>query len=226
MTPPLSRSRSAQDPLSRIAALRVLPVVTIEKVSDAAPLGDALVAGGLPVAEITLRSPAALAALAALAARSDLLVGAGTVLTVEQLDQAVDAGASFIVSPGLARDVVERAQHYGIPAVPGVATPTEITSALRLGIDTVKLFPAASLGGPRTVAALSAPFGGLKFIPTGGITSADLLDYLKIPSVAAVGGSWMVSSALQREGRWDDVTRLAAEARAAAVSPPSEGASA
>ncbi len=203
--------------LSLIEASRLVPVVVLEDVSAAEPLGAALKAGGLPLAEVTFRTPAAEESLRRMAEDPELTVGAGTVVRAEQVDRAVAAGAKFIVSPGLSRSVVERARAVGVPVFPGVATPTEIIAALDLGLDTVKLFPAGSLGGVATLKALSAPFTTVRFIPTGGITGASLADYLAVPSVLAVGGSWMVAPALIAAGNWDEITRLTAEAVAAAA---------
>ena len=203
--------------LERIGQLRIVPVVVIHDQSLATPLGSALVAGGLPLAEVTFRTPEAEAALAELARNDELVVGAGTVITAAQVDRAVDAGAAFIVSPGLDEEVVARARTRDVPIIPGVATATEIQRALALGLSIVKLFPAGPLGGPAMLAALSAPFPAVRFVPTGGIGAADLADYLALPSVLAVGGSWLVAPALLREGRWDDITQLARQAREAAA---------
>jgi 2-dehydro-3-deoxyphosphogluconate aldolase/(4S)-4-hydroxy-2-oxoglutarate aldolase len=164
---------------------------------------------------VTFRTPRAAEALAIMARDPRLLVGAGTVLTVEQVDAAVAAGAQFIVSPGYSRDVVRAAQQRGIPVIPGVATPTEIQMALADGIDVVKFFPAEAVGGTRALAAMAAPFSGLRFIPTGGISPSNLADYLALPCVAAVGGSWMAPSDLIVRSRWADITRLTAGAVAA-----------
>jgi len=187
----------AQDPdLLAILSRHVLvPVVVIDDARSAGPLGDALVAGGLPVAEVTLRTPAGLEALRRLADRADLLVGAGTVVTPGQVDDAVRAGAAFVVSPGLSRPVVQRCLEHGVLPLPGAVTATEIQAALELGLSTVKFFPAESSGGAAAVRALSAPFGGVRFMPTGGIGPANLADYLAVPAVQAVGGSWMVPRA-------------------------------
>lgn len=195
-----------------LATERVLPVVVIHDAVLAKPLGEALLKGGLHGVEVTFRTDAAEAAIRTLAKAPDLLVGAGTVLTVEQVDRAVDAGARFIVSPGFSLAVVRRAQALGVPVFPGVATATEIQAALEAGLDTVKFFPAEQLGGAAMVKALAAPYRGLRFIPTGGITSAKLRQYLDIPAVLAVGGTWMVAADLLASGNWDDVTALAAEA--------------
>src|SRR6478609_7591890 len=187
-------SSSVQDDalLARLASHLLVPVVVIDDASTADSLGDALVAGGLPVAEVTFRTAAGLESLRRLAGRGDLLVGAGTVLTPTQVDQAVAAGAEYIVSPGLSRAVVERCLEHGVLPLPGAVTATEIQAALELGLTTVKFFPAESSGGAAAVRALAAPFGGVTFMPTGGIGPANLGEYLALPAVRAVGGSWMV----------------------------------
>ena len=200
------------DTLDRLAAARLVPVVVLDDAADADPLAAALVAGGLPVAEVTFRTAAAPDAIRAMADRGDILVGAGTVLTPAQVDQAVAAGASYVVSPGLSRAVVERCHEHGVLALPGAVTATEIQAALELGLTTVKFFPAGTSGGPKAIAALAAPFGGLRFVPTGGVSAANLHEYLAVPAVVAVGGSWMVSKELVRAGDFAEVTRLTAEA--------------
>lgn len=196
---------------------RVVPVVVIDDADTAEPVGAALVAGGLRAAEVTFRTAAAEEALRRMAAVPQLFVGAGTVVTAQQVDLAVDAGAQFIVSPGLSSSVVERAKDRGVPVFPGVATATEIIAALDLGLRCLKFFPAEPLGGVAMLKALAAPFPGVKFVPTGGIIAASLSSYLALPSVAAVGGSWMVASNLLRERKFDEVARLAAEAVALSV---------
>jgi 2-dehydro-3-deoxyphosphogluconate aldolase/(4S)-4-hydroxy-2-oxoglutarate aldolase len=201
------------DPLG---GARVVPVVVIDDPALAAPLGEALLAGGLGCAEVTLRTPAALAALRELAAQPRLLVGAGTVVTAGQAEQAVAAGARFIVSPGFSRTVVRRCRELGVPVLPGVATATELMAALDEGVELVKFFPAQALGGVPMLRALAAPFGGVRFVPTGGITAELLPQYLAVPAVAAVGGSWMVAPQLLRAKRFDEVTALTAAAVAAA----------
>ena len=185
---------SVQDPalLSRLSAHRLVPVVVIDDARTADSLGAALVAGGLPVAEVTFRTAAGLESLRRLAARGDLLVGAGTVVTAAQVDQAVAAGAEFIVSPGLSRAVVERCQEHGVLPLPGAVTATEVQAALELGLTAVKFFPAESSGGVAAVRALAGPFTEVGFMPTGGIGPDNLADYLNVPAVRAVGGSWMV----------------------------------
>jgi 2-dehydro-3-deoxyphosphogluconate aldolase/(4S)-4-hydroxy-2-oxoglutarate aldolase len=202
--------------LQRLSAHRIVPVVVLDDAADAHGLADALVAGGLPVAEVTFRTAAAPDAIRAMADRGDLLVGAGTVLTAAQVDQAVAAGAAFVVSPGLSRAVVERCQEHGVLALPGAVTATEVMAALDLGITTVKFFPAGSSGGAAAIAALAAPFGDVGFVPTGGIGPTDLHEYLALPSVRAVGGSWMVPRGLVRAGELEAVKDLVADAVAAA----------
>lgn len=200
------------DTLDRLAAARLVPVVVLDDAADAAPLAAALVAGGLPVAEVTFRTAAAADSIRAMSARGDMLVGAGTVLTPAQVDEAVAAGASYVVSPGLSRAVVERCQEHGVLALPGAVTATEIQAALELGLTTVKFFPAGTSGGAKAIAALAAPFGGVRFVPTGGVSAGNLHEYLDVPSVVAVGGSWMVTKDLVRAGDYAGVTRLTAEA--------------
>ena len=200
------------DILERLAAHRLVPVVVIDDSSHADALARALVDGGLPVAEVTFRTAAAADAIRAIAARGDVLVGAGTVLTPAQVDQAVAAGASYVVSPGTSRAVVERCQEHGILALPGAVTATEVQAALELGLTTVKFFPAGTSGGAKAVAALAAPFGDVGFVPTGGIGPGNLAEYLALPSVRAVGGSWMVPRDLIRAGDLDAVRDLTAQA--------------
>jgi len=190
----------------------VLPVVVADDRDDAVSLGEALVAGGLPVAEVTFRTPAAPDAIRVLVDRGDILVGAGTVLTAAQVDTAVEAGATFIVSPGLSPAVVERCLERGVLPIPGTVTATEVQAALELGLDTVKFFPAESAGGAPAIAALAAPFAGVSFIPTGGITAANLDTYLALPSVAAVGGSWVVPRDLVRSRNVPSLVGLIASA--------------
>lgn len=190
-------------------------MVVLDDAAAAAPLAAALTAGGLHSVEVTFRTSAAADAIRAMAERPDLLVGAGTVLTPAQVDQAVEAGARFVVSPGFGPAVVRHCQELGIPVFPGAATATEIQLALDAGLDTVKFFPAEQLGGLAMIKALAAPFRAVRFIPTGGINTGNLPDYLAHPAVLAVGGTWMVAPALLAAGRWDEVTRLTAAAVAA-----------
>lgn len=204
------------DVLNQLAQATLVPVVVIDDAANASGLAQALVDGGLPVAEVTFRTAAAADAIAIMAERGDVLVGAGTVLTPEQVDRAVAAGANYIVSPGLSRAVVERAQEHGVPALPGCVTATEITAALELGLSTVKFFPAGTSGGAPAIKALAAPFGGVSFVPTGGVSASNLADYLAIPAVAAVGGSWMVPQNLVAARDFAAVQTLTAEAVALA----------
>jgi 2-dehydro-3-deoxyphosphogluconate aldolase/(4S)-4-hydroxy-2-oxoglutarate aldolase len=195
---------------------RIIPVVVLEDVSAAAPLAEALLAGGLRTVEVTFRTAAAADAIRAMAAYPELTVGAGTALTADQVDAAVDAGARFVVTPGFGPAVVARCQALDVPVHPGIATATEIQMALDAGLDTVKFFPAEQLGGPAMIKALAAPFRSVKFIPTGGVNAGNLRSYLDLPAVVAVGGSWMVAPDLLAAGDWATVTRRTAAAVAAA----------
>ena len=190
----------------------VVPVVVLDDLEAAVPVASALAEGGLPVAEVTFRTAAAADAIRAIAARGDVLVGAGTVLTPQQVDTAVAAGAAYVVSPGTSRAVIERCQEHGVLALPGAVTATEVQAALELGLSTVKFFPAGTSGGAKAVAALAAPFGGVGFVPTGGIGPSNLAEYFALPSVRAVGGSWMVPRDLVRGGDFGAVRDLTAEA--------------
>jgi 2-dehydro-3-deoxyphosphogluconate aldolase/(4S)-4-hydroxy-2-oxoglutarate aldolase len=198
-------------------SVRIVPVVVLNDAKDAEPLGRALIAGGLPVAEVTFRTAAAADSIRAMSAVDGLIVGAGTVLNPGQVAQAVDAGAQFIVSPGLRRDVVLAAQAAGITVLPGGVTPSEIMAAQELGLDTVKFFPANVYGGAAAIKALSAPFGDMRFVPTGGVSVVNLSDYLSLRCVPAVGGSWMVPVDLIRQGAFDRVSELCRDAVAAAA---------
>lgn len=204
------------DVLTALCGHRLVPVVVIDDPARADGLGQALVDGGLPVAEVTFRTPSAVEAIAVLAGRGDVLVGAGTVLTVEQVDRAVEAGADYVVSPGTDRAVVERCAEHGVLALPGAVTATEVQRALALGLSTVKFFPAGTSGGAKAIAALAAPFGSVRFVPTGGVGTGNLAEYLALDCVAAVGGSWMVPRDAVRDGDTDRLRTLVAEAVAAA----------
>jgi 2-dehydro-3-deoxyphosphogluconate aldolase/(4S)-4-hydroxy-2-oxoglutarate aldolase len=206
------------DVLSALRSARVIPVVVLDDALAADALAGALVAGGLPVAEVTFRTAAAQDSIRAMAARGDIVVGAGTVLTVAQVDQAVAAGAQYVVSPGLSRAVVERCQEHGVLALPGAVTATEIQAALELGLTTVKFFPAGTSGGPAAIKALAAPFGHVSFVPTGGVDPKNLAEYLSLTSVAAVGGSWMVPRDLIAAGDFAAIRALTSDAVALAVS--------
>jgi 2-dehydro-3-deoxyphosphogluconate aldolase/(4S)-4-hydroxy-2-oxoglutarate aldolase len=208
---------SDQGILRLLCAGGVVPVIVPEDVDHVRPLASALKRGGLPVAEVTLRTEASIRALCALAADGDLLVGAGTVIRPEQVDIARDAGARFVVSPGFSPRVVERCRELGMPVIPGVSTPSEVIAALDHGCELLKFFPAEASGGAATIRALYGPFPQVRFIPTGGVSAANAPVYLRLPSVVAVGGSWMVAPALLREGDWASVSRLAEEAVLAAA---------
>ncbi len=196
------------------AALKmgVIPVVTIDDVNNADHLAEALIKGGLPCAEITLRTAVATEVIKMLATRKDLIVGAGTVLNTEQAKHAIDNGASFIISPCLIKKVVTYCLDCGIPVVPGVSTPTEIGMALDMGLSILKFFPAEAFGGLTTLSAISAPFNEVRFIPTGGIGPENLIEYLRHSKVIACAGSWMVKSKLIVEKKFDEITRLTQEA--------------
>lgn len=201
---------------------RVIPVVVFDDSAHADDLGAALVEGGLPVAEVTFRTPDARAVLHRLAGRGDLVVGAGTVITAAQVDLAHAAGARFVVSPGLSEAVVRRCQEIDLPVLPGVSTATEVIRALDLGVHTVKFFPAESCGGLGAVAALSAAFPQVRFVPTGGITAESASTYLHHRAVAAVGGSWMVAPDLLAAGRWEEVVARCVDAVRLAAPDSSE----
>jgi 2-dehydro-3-deoxyphosphogluconate aldolase/(4S)-4-hydroxy-2-oxoglutarate aldolase len=197
----------------RIHELGIVPVVKIEKAADALPLGQALLAGGLPLAEITFRTSAAEASIKHLSQElPELLVGAGTVLTVDQVKRAVSAGAQFIVSPGFNPQVVDYCVENDIPVTPGINNPTQIEMALQRGINLVKFFPAEASGGLALLKAMSAPYPEVRFIPTGGINPDNLCAYLSHPRVQAIGGSWMVKAGLIASGHFSEITRLTREA--------------
>lgn len=191
---------------------KIIPVVSITDASKATDLAAALIAGGLPIAEFTLRTPASLNALKIAANNSDLLAGVGSLRTGEELKSAIDAGARFAVSAGFSNSVAFEAEKQGIPYFPGVSTPTEILQAINLGFPTLKFFPAETLGGVSALKAISAPFPGINFLPTGGITAANAKEYLQLPSVIAVGGSWMVASKLIDDGDFESIISLTKEA--------------
>ena len=202
--------------MDKLSRIRLMPVIVIDRVEDAWPLAQALKAGGLPVAEVTFRTAAAEGAIRAIAKDKDIALGAGTILQPDQVDQAMEAGATYIVTPGFNGKVVRRCREKGIPVFPGIATPTEIQMALDEGVETVKFFPAESIGGIKALKAIAAPYGMMRFIPTGGINLEKLPEYLAFKSVVAVGGSWMVAPDLLKAGNFAEVTRLATEAVAVA----------
>lgn len=208
------------DPARMLRGNRIVPVVVIDDAGAAPDLADALAGGGITCAEITLRTPAGIDAIRAVAGRADFVVGAGTVLTADQVDAAADAGAAFLVSPGLDEAVLARASERGIPIVPGVATATEIQRALAHGIRHLKLFPAGAIGGLGAVRAFAGPFPEVRFLPSGGVSIDNAAGYLDHPSVFAVSGSWMVPSAAIAAGNFDVVRELSAASAAAAVVRP------
>ncbi len=191
----------------------VVPVVAMENAADAYGLGQALMAGGLPCAEITFRTAAAAAAIRTMATEyPEMLVGAGTVLTVEQAETAVSAGAKFIVTPGFDEAVVDWCLSHDVPITPGVMTPTEINMALNKGLKLLKFFPAEAAGGIKTIKAIGGPYVGVSFIPTGGIGVHNLTDYLRLPMVHACGGSWLVKKQLIADGEFEQIEKLSAAA--------------
>lgn len=203
----------ADDVIDAIGAVRIVPVLTIDHARDAPGLTSALVAGGLPVVEITLRTPAGIAAIRRAAAEVPAaIVGAGSVTTADAATMAIEAGARFIVSPGLDEGVITTAQDRAVPVIPGIATATELMQAMALSVDVVKLFPAASIGGVGMVTALSAVWPEVRFMPTGGISPANAREYLALRQVLAVGGSWMVPRAAVAARDWASVTAAATDA--------------
>lgn len=190
----------------------IVPVVVLDDAKDAEKLGNALCEGGLPCAEVTFRTDAALESIKIMAKNKDLFVGAGTVLSIEQVDKAVNAGAKFIVSPGLNPKVVKYCVDNNIPITPGTQTPSEMEQALELGLKVVKFFPAEPAGGLNMIKAVAAPYTQLKFIPTGGINSKNVRDYLMYDKILACGGSWMVKKDLIAAGQWDKIKSMVKEA--------------
>ncbi|MCI6274291.1 MAG: bifunctional 4-hydroxy-2-oxoglutarate aldolase/2-dehydro-3-deoxy-phosphogluconate aldolase [Coriobacteriaceae bacterium] len=197
--------------------LLIVPVVVLDSESQAAPMADALMAAGMCSAEVTFRTDAAAGSIRAMRdAQPKMHVGAGTVLTVGQADAAIASGAEFIVSPGFDAEVVSHCIEREVPVLPGTVTPSEVSAARKLGLTVTKFFPAAQYGGLDTIKALCAPFVGHRFMPTGGVSKANLADYLGSDSIVAVGGTWMVKPALFADGDFSQVEHLAAEAMAAA----------
>ena len=201
------------DTLKHIGSTGIVPVVVLNKVSDAEPLAAALIAGGLPCAEVTFRTDAAEESIRSISKKfPDMFVGAGTVLSVEQVDRAIGAGAKFIVSPGLNPKVVEYCIKKGYPICPGIMTPTELEVALGFGLDVVKFFPAENAGGLKMIKAMSAPYTMMKFMPTGGINATNVRDYLACDKILACGGSWMVKGDLVAAGDFAQIEKLTREA--------------
>ena len=201
------------DTLKQIGSTGIVPVVVLNKVADAEPLAEALIKGGLPCAEVTFRTDSAEESIRVIAKKfPDMFVGAGTVLTTEQVDRAIGAGAKFIVSPGLNPKVVEYCIKKGYPITPGIMTPTELEVALGFGLDVVKFFPAENAGGLKMIKAMSAPYTMMKFMPTGGINATNVRDYLACDKILACGGSWMVKGDLINAGNFAEIERLTKEA--------------
>lgn len=201
------------DPImERIHELKLVPVVVLEDARNAAPLAEALVQGGLPCAEVTFRTGAAIQSIKSMSRFRDLCLGAGTVLSVDQVKAAMDAGAQFIVTPGFNPDVVGYCIEKRIPVTPGIATPTDIELGLKFGLEILKFFPAEPFGGLKTLKAISAPYGMMKFIPTGGISENNVRDYLAFDKVFACGGSWMVRQDLIDAGRFEEIASLTRKA--------------
>ena len=201
--------------LKQIEKIGIVPVVVLNDAKDAEPLGKALCEGGLPCAEVTFRTDAAEESIRIMAEKfPEMLVGAGTVLTIDQVDRAVNAGAKFIVSPGLNPKVVSYCVENGIPVTPGTANPTNVEQAIELGLDVVKFFPAEQAGGLAYIKAIAAPYTGMKFMPTGGINANNVKDYLACDKILACGGSWMVKGDLVKAGEFDKITELVREAAA------------
>tara|TARA_B100001123_G_scaffold393969_1_gene474357 strand:- start:1215 stop:1856 length:642 start_codon:yes stop_codon:yes gene_type:complete len=199
--------------IEKITAMGVIPVVAIENAADAVRLGDALIEGGLPCAEITFRTAAAASAIRTLCnSHPGILVGAGTVLTKSDAEIAVDAGASFVVTPGFDGGLVDWCLDKSVPVIPGVMTPTDINAAINKKLKVLKFFPAEAAGGIKTLKAISGPYGSIKFVPTGGITLGNLEDYLSLPNVVACGGSWLVKKDQISSGEFDTIETLVREA--------------
>ena len=195
--------------IEEIGLYGIVPVIKIDKLEDAVPLAKALCEGGLPVAEVTYRTACAQDAIAAMSKEfPEMIIGAGTVLTCEQVDGAVAAGAKFIVSPGLNPKVVQYCLDKNIPIIPGTATPSDLERAIELGLDMVKFFPAEANGGIKSIKAMSAPYGNLKFMPTGGVNANNLNDYLSFNKIVACGGTWMIDADAIKEGNFDKIREL------------------
>jgi Entner-Doudoroff aldolase len=209
--------------LEQVEAKKIVPVVKLDRASDARALGEALCAGGLPVAEVTFRTDAAEESIRIMKREfPEMMVGAGTVVNVEQAERALAAGASFLVSPGISRSVVEFALDHKLPIFPGTCTPSEVMTAMEYELLVVKFFPAAQYGGLNTIKALAAPFPSVRFMPTGGINASNIMEYLASDKIIACGGSWMVKDSLINAGDFEEITRLTAEA-VALVSEKREG---
>lgn len=197
----------------KVESLGVVPVVVLNDAKDAKPLAKALCEGGLPCAEVTFRTEAAEESIRIMANEfPEMLIGAGTVLTIEQVDRAVGAGAKFIVSPGFDPEIVDYCIEKNIPVFPGCITPSEVAQAVKRGLEVVKFFPAEQFGGVATIKALAAPYTNVRFMPTGGVSAKNLADYLGFKKIVACGGSWMVKGDLVAAGEFDKIREMTAEA--------------
>ena len=206
-------SEKTQKLLERLSEIGIIPVVVLNNAKDAGPLGKALMDGGLAAAEVTFRTDAAEESIRIMSEKyPDMLVGAGTVLTTDQVDRAVAAGAKFIVAPGFDKEIVEYCLKKDIPVCPGVQSPSEVTAAVKLGLDHVKFFPAENSGGLKMINAIGAAFPALKFMPTGGINAGNVVDYLKSTKIFCCGGSWMVKKDMIEAGDFDRIRDMAREA--------------
>lgn len=199
--------------LKKIYNIGIMPVIALDDPKDAVPLAKALIKGGIPLAEVTFRTDAALESMRAITRECpEMLVCAGTVLTPENVDKAVDAGAKLIVTPGLNVGVIKRAQEGGVPIIPGTSNASDLNTAVELGLSTVKFFPAEVNGGVKAIEALAGPYNQMNFIPTGGVNARNIASYLSCKKVIACGGTWMIKQDLIREGRFDEITKLAEQA--------------
>ena len=199
--------------VEKIYEIGIVPVIAIDDAEKAVPLAKALVAGGLPAAEVTFRTAAAEEAIRRITAEvPEMLVGAGTVLTKDQVDRALDAGSKFIVSPGFNPEITKYALEKGAVMMPGTATPGEMEQAMSLGLDVVKFFPAEQNGGVAKLKAVAGPYTNLRWMPTGGVNAKNLMDYLSFDKIVACGGTWMVKKDLINDEQWDEITRLTKEA--------------
>ncbi|MFK7800242.1 MAG: bifunctional 4-hydroxy-2-oxoglutarate aldolase/2-dehydro-3-deoxy-phosphogluconate aldolase [Anaerolineae bacterium] len=199
--------------VKRIGEMGIVPVVALDDADTAAPLGQALLAGGLPTAELTFRTDAAAESIGKMChAHPEMLVGAGTVLTVNQAEQAVSAGAKYLLAPGLDPEIVEWCLSKNVLIIPGVMSPTDVTLAVKMGLKLLKFFPAAAAGGSTFLKSMSDPFVGIDFMPTGGINAKNLPEFLAMPMVQACGGSWLVKKQLISDGNFAEITRLTKEA--------------
>ena len=196
-----------------LAEYGIVPVVVLKDIKDAVPLADALIEGGLSCAEVTFRTDAAEESIRLMSEKyPEMLVGAGTVLTIEQVERAVNAGAKFIVSPGFDAEIVDYCIENNIPVFPGCITPSEVAQAVKRGLKVIKFFPAEQAGGVAMIKAMSAPYSMVKFMPTGGISAKNVAEYLSCSNIVCCGGSWMVKGDLITEGKFDEITALTKEA--------------